>query len=90
MTKQGKLLEQMRSNPKKDWTIKDIETVCRQLEYLDVRLTPPRRGSHYTVSHDTIQEILTIPARRPIKPVYVKRFVSIIDSIMELAENERR
>jgi len=35
-----------------------------------------------------IDDILTVPARRPIKPIYVKRFVSMMDSIIERAKNE--
>jgi hypothetical protein len=40
------LLERMRANPQADWTIADIERVCRACE---LTITPPRRGSHYKV-----------------------------------------
>lgn len=73
-----KLLDRMRANPRGDWTIGDIEKICNAV---GVTMTPPTRGSHYKVSHPAIEEILTIPAHRPIKQFYIKRFIDIIDSI---------
>lgn len=35
----------------------------------------PTRGSNFKVVHAESKEILTIPARRPLKPIYVRRFV---------------
>ncbi len=78
MAKADKMLEAMRANPAGDWTISDIEKVAKGVG-LTVRT--PRRGSHYTISHPDLDEILTIPARRPLKPVYLRKFVSMIDSI---------
>jgi predicted RNA binding protein YcfA (HicA-like mRNA interferase family) len=40
-------------------------------------------GSHVSFSHPKWIEILTVPARRPIKPIYVKKFVSLIDMLKE-------
>lgn len=74
-----KLLERMRANPRDDWKIEHIEKVCNGA---GVTLTPPTRGSHYKVSHPEIQEILTIPNRNPLKQLYVKKFVDIIDGII--------
>ena len=84
MARRNKLLDGMRRNPRRNWTIEHIITVCRAYESIGVSIAPPKRGSHYTIRHSGIPEILTIPARRPIKPVYVKRFVSIMDSIISL------
>ena len=79
MTRASKLLDKMRANPRDDWTIEQIGTVCRMYED-ELTLRPPsRRGSHFTLIHPG--GVLTIPARRPIKPVYVKRVVDIIDGI---------
>jgi hypothetical protein len=64
----SKRLEQMRANPKADWRIADIEAVCREFEIL---LEPPRGGgSHFKVHRPGVREYLTVPSRRPIKPVY--------------------
>jgi hypothetical protein len=73
------LLERMRANPASDWRISDVETVCRAFE---VRCTPPSGGgSHYKISHPAQREILTIPFRRPIKAVYIRKFARFIDTV---------
>jgi hypothetical protein len=38
------LLERMRASPRADWTITDIERLCRGC---GLAITSPRRGSHY-------------------------------------------
>lgn len=87
MSKLDKLLERMRNNPNGDWSIDDLQRVCRSVP--GIELNAPTRGSHYTVSHPTLQEILTVPAHKPLKGVYVKRFISIIDSIIEEGGEDR-
>ena len=72
-----KLLERMRANPR-DWRIEDVLTVCRRFE---IDCSPPRKGSHYKVKHGSMDDILTIPAHRPIKPVYVRDLVSFVDAV---------
>ena len=84
MARWDRYLLRMRENPKDDWTIQQIETVARHCKDSGLIFQTPSRGSHYTVTHvDMPDYILTIPARRSILPVYVKVFVSMIDSIME-------
>jgi len=69
----------MRANPQADWRIEDIEAVCREF---DVVCSPPRGGSsHYKVSHPKMRDILTVPFKRPIKPVYIRRLVQFIDAV---------
>ena len=75
-----KLLERMRANPR-DWRIADIERLCAAH---GIACTPPRKGSHYKISHLGVPMILTIPAHRPIKPVYVRDLVRFVDSVREL------
>jgi hypothetical protein len=70
------LLDQMRRNPQGDWTIKDVERVCREH---GLNCWAPRRGSHYKVNRPGYVPIVTIPFARPIKPVYIRRLVYIID-----------
>jgi hypothetical protein len=70
------LLDKMRRNPQGDWTIKDVETVCR--EY-GLTCLPPKRGSHYKIVRPGHSIILTIPFKRPIKPVYIRRLLQLID-----------
>ena len=73
------LLDRMRSNPVADWSIDDVKAVCRTF---DVRCVPPSGGgSHYKISHTSQREILTIPSRRPVKVVYIRKFVRFIFAV---------
>jgi len=74
-------LDQMRRNLAGDWKIEDVVAVGRQF---GIRCTPPTGGgSHYKVSHPSQRDILSIPSRRPIKPIYVRKLVRFIETIME-------
>ena len=77
MSTSEKRLSQMRTNPKGDWRIEDLETVAAALG-LQVRKSG---GSHVVFSHPAVATRLTVPARRPIKPVYIRHFVELIDEI---------
>jgi hypothetical protein len=39
------------------------------------------RGDHYKVRAPGIETVLTIPARRPIKPVYVRALAALVDRL---------
>lgn len=72
-------LERMRRNAAGDWTIKDVEAVCHEYAIL---CEPARGGgSHYKVAHPRIAEKLTIPFKRPIKPIYIRKLVAFIDAV---------
>ena len=73
-----KQFEKMRSNPRDNWDIDDVRVVCNEF---GSTLRAPSRGSNYKVAHPGQSEILTIPARRPIKPVYIRMFVEFVDKI---------
>lgn len=89
MAKWEKLLSRMRENPKDDWKIEQIATVCNHFEAGGLLLMTPKRGSHYTLTHPAFPDvILTIPAHNPIKAIYVKQFVSMMGSIIALEEGE--
>lgn len=75
----AKLLEAMRANPR-DWRIGDVQRLCAGS---GIACTAPRKGSHYKVSHPTMAEILTIPAQRPIKPIYIRELVGFVDQVRE-------
>ena len=79
MARGDKLLERMRRNPR-DWRIEDVASVCAAF---GVTCTAPNKGSHYKVKHATEQEILTIPAHRPIKAVYIVDLVRFLDRVIE-------
>lgn len=84
MSRTSKLLDGMRRNPAGDWSMDDVMAVCRRR---GVACAPPSRGSHYRISHPAASAILTIPARRPLKPVYIRLFVDYIDQV-EAAAND--
>ena len=71
------LLERMRRNPAGDWQIKDIESLCGEWGLL---FRPGKGTSHCHAKHPAAREILTIPARRPIKPVYIRKLVRYIEA----------
>ncbi len=76
------LLDRMRANPRGDWRISDVMTVCRRH---GVECDPPRGGgSHYGVAHPRIARKLAVPARRPIKAVYIHDLVEFIDEVRTL------
>jgi hypothetical protein len=77
MVKADKLLAAMRRNPSGDWTIQDIERVCNGLGW---RCLPPSGGgSHWKVTASYEDAILTIPARRPIKAIYIRKLLAMMD-----------
>lgn len=73
----GDTLARMWDNPQGDWTMTDVEAVCRQH---GLRCSPPTGGgSHWKVSHPALRDILTIPARHPIIPFYIRRLVRMVE-----------
>lgn len=41
-------------------------------------------GSHHVFSYPGVVEDVCVPVHRPIKPVYVRRFVTLVDKVKEL------
>jgi hypothetical protein len=78
MTTADKTLEKMRNNHR-DWRIDDLLTVAER-NGIEVR---NNGGSHHVFSAIGVAESLCVPAHRPVKPVYVKRFIAMIDAIKE-------
>lgn len=73
-----KLLDAMRNNPL-DWRMEQLLTVARQCG-MEVR---SHGGSHHVFSHPDLTETFSVPAHKPIKPLYIKRFCSLIDQLKE-------
>ena len=76
MVRAAKTLEAMRDNPR-DWRIAELETVAAAFS---INCRKPG-GSHVVFEHSSLAEALSVPARRPIKPIYVQRFVRFIDAV---------
>jgi hypothetical protein len=81
MPRADKTLVEMRANPR-DWRIGSLEAVAAA-HGVNVRKSG---GSHVIFEHPGVAEALSVPARRPIKPVYVRRFVAFIEAVQ--ASNE--
>ena len=76
MARTSKTLERMRANPR-DWRIEQLETVAKAF---GVNVRKPR-GAHVIFEHPAVPTAVSVPARRPIKPVYVRAFVAFIDEV---------
>ena len=75
----SKRLDQMRRHPQSDWTISDVAALCRET---GISCEPPRGGgSHYKIHHPAMPEILTIPFKRPIKAIYIRRLVAFVSEV---------
>lgn len=80
-----KTLEGMKANPKGDWTISDVQTVCN---HVGLTCTNRSGGSHYVISSEHLNGIQSIPAKRPIKPAYIKSFVGMVEAHISVSEQE--
>ncbi|MBF0394394.1 MAG: type II toxin-antitoxin system HicA family toxin [Alphaproteobacteria bacterium] len=57
--------------------MEDVEAICGQY---GLTITPPRGGgSHFKIRRPEAVAILTVPARRPILPVYIRALVALIE-----------
>jgi predicted RNA binding protein YcfA (HicA-like mRNA interferase family) len=73
MAKSAKTLAQMKANPR-DWRIETLKSVA---EAHGILYRQPG-GSHVIFRHAN-GAMLSVPAKRPIKPIYVKMFVRLIE-----------
>jgi len=73
-----KTLQKMRKN-KMGWRIEELQSVAEG-NLVEWR-RPGRGGSHVIFSAPGVREIVSVPAKRPIKPVYIKQFVALIDAV---------
>ncbi len=82
MSKRNKLLEKIRINPR-DWRIEDLKKLAN-----DYNMTVRQPGtSHVTFTKVGTEVRLTVPSHKPIKPIYIKKFIELIDKLEE--ENQK-
>ena len=76
MSKIDKLIAKLRNNPR-DTNIAMLTKILDKfgLEYVW------GKGDHLNVKHPTVDYILTIPAHKPIKPIYIIKLLNMIDEI---------
>ena len=70
----------MRQNPA-GWGIEDLQDLAAA-NFVEWR-RPGRGGSHVIFSVSGVRDIVSVPAKRPIKPVYIKQFLALIDAARE-------
>jgi len=70
----------MRRNPRGDWTMDNLLTIARRMN-IEVRNSD---GSHHVFSFPGVEEDVTVPYKRPIKPVYIKKFLALVDAAREV------
>lgn len=80
MVQTEKALARMRRNPR-DWRIEDLKAIA---DRHGIEHRQPGT-SHVTFSYPGV-EPLTVPAHKPIKPVYARRFVRLLDAVRELRD----
>lgn len=79
MSRIDKRLERMRNNPR-DWRIDELQSMAKRLG-IDCRNDG---GSHHVFSHPGVDFDLSVPVHRPIKPVYIRQFVALIERVRRL------
>ena len=72
-----KTLARMLENPR-DWRIDDLKAIADRLG-----IAYRQQGtSHVTFRHPDSAKV-TVPAHRPIKPVYIRLFLQLVDAVAE-------
>ncbi len=87
MAKKKTILEQMEANPRGDWSVQNIETLCSQVGLV---LKLPSHGIHYKVTSDILNGTLTVPFKRLIKAFYIKEMVGFSKAHIAAMEARKR
>ena len=75
------MLQKMRKS-QAGWRIEELQVVA-EANRIEWR-RPGRGGSHVIFSAAGVREIVSVPERRPIKPVYIKQFLALVDAAGEV------
>jgi predicted RNA binding protein YcfA (HicA-like mRNA interferase family) len=81
MSRRYKLLQKMRDNPK-NWHIEDLKFVA---EYFGFVFRQPGT-SHVTFSNG--KQRVTVPSHKPIKSIYIQKFIAMIDQAITENKND--
>lgn len=69
----------MRNNPR-DWRIEDLKAVARHYG-----ISNRQHGTSHVIFRYPGKPLVVAPARRPIKPPYIRQFLALIESMEESA-----
>jgi hypothetical protein len=83
----GKTLQKMRRS-QTGWRIDELQAVADEYG-VDWR-RPGHGGSHVIFSAAGVREIVSVPAKRPIKPVYIRQVLALIDNAVEVKQDEHK
>ncbi|MBF0308000.1 MAG: hypothetical protein HQL56_00535 [Magnetococcales bacterium] len=72
MNTSAKLLDAMQTNPT-DWRITQLQTVAQQYG-----ITWRHKGTSHCYFMREDGAVLSVPAQRPIKPIYIKKFILFV------------
>ena len=75
MSKTEKNLAKMRRNPA-DWRIEDLQAIARALG-----IEWDHDGTSHCVFRHPGANHLSVPAKRPIKPRYIRHFLALVDAV---------
>ena len=81
MAASDKTLNKMRQGDS-GWRIEELISVAGN-NGIEWR-RPKGGGSHVIFSAPGVREIVSVPDKRPIKPVYIKHFIELIDAAKEV------
>jgi hypothetical protein len=81
MSKAEKKLKAMQANPQSDWCMNDLKALASRYG-IDYR----QPGTSHVTFSCINGMCLTVPAHKPIKAIYIKRFVELIESLNEREE----
>ncbi|MCD6387801.1 MAG: type II toxin-antitoxin system HicA family toxin [Desulfobulbaceae bacterium] len=78
MSKIEKIIRKMTENPR-DWRIGNLENIAEHYQ-LNIRKSG---GSHVGFGHKNSNIVVTVPAHKPIKPVYIKQFLILVEAVIK-------
>ena len=87
MAASAKMLSRMR-RIHTGWRIEELQSIAKE-NHVEWR-HPGRGGSHVIFSAPGVREIVSVPAKRPIKPVYIKQFLALVDAATEVKQSARQ
>ena len=71
----AKILAGMRNNPQ-DWRIEDLKIIARK-----DGIAHRQHGTSHVTFRLPERALVVVPARRPIKPPYIRQFLALVDSL---------
>ena len=73
MSKIEKILQKMRHHPR-DWRIEEIKIIAKRY-----KIAYRQPGTSHVTFRFANGEKLTVPAHKPVKPIYIQKFIDLLD-----------